>query len=448
MKALVAGSAQLDVVAISNEDIGGTARSGRISMEVGGAACNVAFGLRRTGADVNLLTAWNDSPMSKLVEGYILASGVHVFADVLPDMPMPAQVQQLCPSGRTQSIISSSPLDAHVFSAAHVVAAIRNVDCVVFDANLSQDAVLGLCRAAAELEKPIFGLAVSEQKAARLLAGSGMLTAAFMNHLECEEIMVKIGAGDATEVADVMRAPIFVTRGERGVMIYAPEEKPVRVPAHKVYADQNHRGASEAFAVGVIDAMVRFGMPAAPAAAYAHNFVADIGRSLGSEQSLNTFSNLVATLYRTARHDTLTGLLARGAFEEDYPRMAKSRNTLMMIDCDRFKSVNDRLGHDKGDEVLRAVADIIQNSVRVVDVACRWGGDEFVVLLPRTSLEDAWTVAERVRAAAESAELYGVTLSIGLTATHLDESLCSIVQRSDQAMYSSKTAGKNTVTLG
>ncbi|WP_429454369.1 GGDEF domain-containing protein [Paraburkholderia sp. 40] len=117
------------------------------------------------------------------------------------------------------------------------------------------------------------------------------------------------------------------------------------------------------------------------------------------------------------------------------------------IDCDRFKSVNDTLAHHTGDLVLQGVVDAIKGSIRGWDLACRWGGDEFVVLLPRTKPENGRRVAERIRMAAEGMQLHGVTLSTGVATSTKGESLAAVIVRADSAMYGAKRAGRNAVVI-
>jgi two-component system, cell cycle response regulator len=127
----------------------------------------------------------------------------------------------------------------------------------------------------------------------------------------------------------------------------------------------------------------------------------------------------------------------------------------MVLDLDRFKSVNDRHGHQAGDEVLREFARRLGENMRGIDLVSRVGGEEFLVVMPDILPEDAQRVAERVRGAIENAgfELTGiatplsVTVSIGLAFHHPDEAGSDLIQRADAALYASKNSGRNMVTL-
>ena len=159
-----------------------------------------------------------------------------------------------------------------------------------------------------------------------------------------------------------------------------------------------------------------------------------------------------------ATTDLLTGLLNRRAFLESTGRevaRAKRYNdalSVILLDVDHFKHINDRRGHAAGDMVLAAVGKLLNTAVRTCDIVARWGGEEFVLVLPSTTLEGAEQVAERVRELLECAEikdgngdLVPVTASFGVATYMGGETLEQIVDRADRAMYLAKSGGRNRV---
>jgi diguanylate cyclase (GGDEF)-like protein len=121
-----------------------------------------------------------------------------------------------------------------------------------------------------------------------------------------------------------------------------------------------------------------------------------------------------------------------------------------MMDLDDLKSVNDRFGHLAGDQVLRGVSDIIRSGVRKIDVAARYGGDEFVALLPETDPTGGWVLAEKVRLMVAEQGMPGVepspTVSVGVVSYPADgRSADALLVSADRAMYASKRGGKNRV---
>lgn len=158
-------------------------------------------------------------------------------------------------------------------------------------------------------------------------------------------------------------------------------------------------------------------------------------------------------LQRAVSRDPLTGLLNRAGLEqlrarpEAFDRMRTSTYTLAVLDIDHFKQVNDRHGHLIGDEVLRAVAAVIAASKRKEDIAVRYGGEEFLLVLLATPLSGAYEIAERLRESVSLEPLpFPVTVSIGLATNHSpDEAPERVFERADQALYRAKAMGRNRV---
>jgi two-component system cell cycle response regulator len=128
----------------------------------------------------------------------------------------------------------------------------------------------------------------------------------------------------------------------------------------------------------------------------------------------------------------------------------------MVLDIDFFKSINDGYGHDAGDDVLREFAVRIRKSIRGIDLACRYGGEEFVIVMPETDMNVAGMVAERLRksiagepfAIEKGARRIDVTISIGIaTLDRKGEPIGDVLKRADQALYRAKRDGRNRVVL-
>jgi len=165
----------------------------------------------------------------------------------------------------------------------------------------------------------------------------------------------------------------------------------------------------------------------------------------------------VETIGYLAMRDPLTELHNRRAFttvaEQEIARARRNQLPMcvLMIDIDHFKHLNDHHGHAIGDLVLKDIANVIRTTLREQDVLCRWGGEEFVVLLPDTDLDRAWTGAERVRKTINQTTIktteavLHVTVTIGLA--RVDGDLDEAINAADQAMYQGKRAGRNRVSV-
>jgi diguanylate cyclase (GGDEF)-like protein len=165
------------------------------------------------------------------------------------------------------------------------------------------------------------------------------------------------------------------------------------------------------------------------------------------------------TVLQMSRTDPLTGLYNRGqlfpTLEQEVQRTRRSERgfCLLMIDLDGLKAVNDSYGHHRGDEVLTLLGGVIRHSIRLVDTAYRYGGDEFLVLLPETDFVGAFVVAEKIRAGTEEMGLAAgdgellTSVSIGLVSCPEDGTTAEeLMIAADRAMYQAKSLGKNQVS--
>ncbi|NTV95538.1 MAG: diguanylate cyclase [Thiobacillus sp.] len=162
-----------------------------------------------------------------------------------------------------------------------------------------------------------------------------------------------------------------------------------------------------------------------------------------------------ARLQDLSLSDSVTGLANRRRMEARIQEeLLRSRRfgkpfAVILADIDHFKRVNDEYGHDLGDSVLRAVAGLLAREVRDCDLAARWGGEEFVVLLPETTLATAIAVAERLRAGLAGLGLaqpaWPVTASFGVAVYVAEEDGPGLIRRADGAMYAAKRGGRNRV---
>lgn len=187
--------------------------------------------------------------------------------------------------------------------------------------------------------------------------------------------------------------------------------------------------------------------------------------SLSTVQRLASFitvtskelSDAYQKLAFVAGHDSLTDLLNRGRIEWVLRHLIEDTNkthhtfSAIMIDIDFFKHINDTYGHSVGDDVLIRLADIMKSGVLPTDYAGRWGGDEFVILLPDTDIDQSEKVADRMRKNFAEADILpdgkAVTASFGVTTSYEGETLESFYRRMDSALYTAKGAGKNQVIL-
>jgi diguanylate cyclase (GGDEF)-like protein len=178
-----------------------------------------------------------------------------------------------------------------------------------------------------------------------------------------------------------------------------------------------------------------------------------------AHQEIQDQRDKVDALAAESRTDTLTGLANRRGFDEELGRRLDQWRrhrvpvALVMVDIDRFKQINDRYGHPLGDVALKWVAAIHSRARRQMDLACRYGGEEFAVILPGTKLADAANVAERLRATIAAKNFkdgeheFPITVSVGVTITMSGDTQTALVKRADDALYAAKESGRNAAFL-
>lgn len=154
--------------------------------------------------------------------------------------------------------------------------------------------------------------------------------------------------------------------------------------------------------------------------------------------------------------DQLTGAYNRRAFEDFFARERSRAEryseplSFVIFDIDHFKEINDTFGHDAGDQILQEVVNISKKQIRQIDFLCRWGGEEFVLLLPETGIEGAQIFAEHFRSIIEKWKFpipSKITISLGLSQFHTSDSAETLIKRADIALYEAKQSGRNRVAV-
>jgi len=170
------------------------------------------------------------------------------------------------------------------------------------------------------------------------------------------------------------------------------------------------------------------------------------------EDLFSTMNESISLLYEAATHDEKTGLYNNKFFETildmeiEKTKRGKQKLSLIIIDIDFFKKINDKWGHMKADELLARLAMVLKNQVRKYDLAARFGGEEFVILLPETSLEKAKKFSKRLKKSISEDKIllkYSLTVSGGITQFREKDSRKKFKERADKALYQAKNSGRN-----
>jgi diguanylate cyclase len=184
------------------------------------------------------------------------------------------------------------------------------------------------------------------------------------------------------------------------------------------------------------------------------------GRMTSSSEELASLRSKLEQSRQEAKTDALTGLLNRRGFEKRlHAAMAGAEEagtpfSIIMIDLDHFKQVNDNFGHLVGDSILKAFATILKQQIKGKDTPARFGGEEFIIMLPDTQLAQARAVAENIRVLLASREwkhkesgraMGRITISLGISQYRPQESDKALIDRADKALYAAKQGGRNRV---
>ncbi len=176
-----------------------------------------------------------------------------------------------------------------------------------------------------------------------------------------------------------------------------------------------------------------------------------------SDRYQNSLYELSAALKQASLHDPLTGLgnrrflMDRLTQETACANRKESTYTLGILDVDKFKSVNDRFGHDAGDTVLCAITRAMKHALREYDICGRWGGEEFLFMLPETPIDFALLIAQRVSQDIKAVRLdfldYSISASIGLSVYRLGENFSDTLKRADEALLQAKANGRDRIEV-
>jgi diguanylate cyclase (GGDEF)-like protein/PAS domain S-box-containing protein len=172
------------------------------------------------------------------------------------------------------------------------------------------------------------------------------------------------------------------------------------------------------------------------------------------KNKVDELHSMTSSLEQQANMDKLTGIFNRDKFEEIFSMLIKDsakrdrKLSLVLFDIDYFKSVNDTYGHQAGDTVLKELSDMIANNIKTSDFFARWGGEEFVILLPNTDLDGAYLFAEKLRKLVKTHhfDIVGkITVSFGVGELNEYENKLTLFEKVDKALYQAKNKGRNRV---
>jgi len=445
MKVLVIGSAHLDIIAEATAGAGTVDRPGRLRIHAGGTAYNLAINLANLGAKVTFMSAFNDSAISAMLIDELESQGVIVEPVVdtsLPDSGFSAHIDK----GEITSAVSSMAVERHRFGRTDVCEYIAKHSWVALDANLSAESLASIIAEAKEQGKPCSLQLVSEEKSLKL----GKVPApdlALCNFREHRHLMSSLGGASTTGI-------VIVTNGPGPAIAYNGLAVEASSTPDQVDDIVNTLGAGDAFAAGVIIHCAKHGLADIESAM-------DVGHATAAEILTRSNCNLgkhdvlnqrMSDLARRANRDQLTGALNRHGGEAALGQLVSGgvRFAAMMVDIDHFKEINDTHGHDVGDDVIRAVAGRIKDCLRDQDFLIRWGGEEFLLLVPgideETSSKIGQRILDRIRKHHDP-KAGRATVSVGSAMHYPGSDGRRTIKAADDALYQAKRSGRDRLVV-
>jgi len=459
----VAGSAHLDVLARVTGDDFAVDKIGDTEIEIGGTACNIAINIATMKQPVRLLTAMEtSSPYSAMIVSHLKEHGVDVIVAHCDGMRTPIFTAHIGRDGEIISAVSSTPVETAAFGESLIRDSMTGAICAILECNLSANAIDAMARVANEIGIPVFIGAVSEEKSLKLAQVDENIYAVFMNRREMSYFARKMSIpATAESLSAYLGCNVISTLDSNGAIIVEREKSggatTFSSPPPQIVSDANTLGAGDALLAATVINRLR-GKSLSQSVELATQFAGDvIGKrncSAGKERSVESS---ISQLHDMATKDPMTGALNRRAGEKALASAHRNAQatgnpySVLMLDIDHFKKVNDTLGHDAGDEAIKTVCCIISRMVRDNDAVSRWGGEEFLCVIGVGKAASV-AAANRIRLEIEAADIPmvgKVTVSIGVAAWSADIiEPAELIKLADNALYAAKRDGRNRVEAG
>lgn len=459
IKLVAIGSAHFDVIAQASKNSMGLDKPGLVRIETGGTANNIAINWAKLGANPHLVTTIPDTALGSTLISHLERElvTVHNIGSDNSATEIGVFCAHLGSDGELTQAISHMPVENSTFSEDELDEVLSDARLVIADCNLSSEELANIAIQCLTHDAQFAIAGVSEQKCVRAASTRGMCSFISLNRAEgqffCQNLLGTIPASAhecAQLISTYMQADVLLTLGADGA-IWHTEGESTRVEVEKHLKSGNRLGSGDGF-LAAFSLAISHGLPPRESLVRANRIAGIIGSkataNLGNAQALD---HALEELEAKATKDPLTGLSNREGARVGMEKR-KSKNSslaVLILDIDFFKKINDTYGHEVGDQAIRAVANLFKKALRDVDIACRWGGEEFVGFLNGSSLEEAHAVAERVRASIEAASIIPgkvVTVSLGIALRKDSEPLEACLSRADQALYFSKQSGRNKVS--
>ncbi len=457
------GSAHIDIIGHFLDETSVIDHVGVVDFRVGGTAYNVAAACRRAGHKTRLITALPRSALARFVQTEIAESGMDIRLIETNGHMVGAFSGHVGPDGQLASAVSFTPIESIMFDPEWLSHAVSGSHLLIADCNLSVDTLCLGADTARRAGIPYWLAGVSEIKAGRaaqVMKRGYHVDLVQVNALECKQLCDAIHARDAAAIARQWGSTLVVTNGSLGVTLHTDKGlSTVIVPrtCDIVQAAADTTCAGDVLLGHIALSWLQTGdmmKSVATAILSAGDFIRSrISPVDGGHVHTDLYRSLdrhLETVSDHASRDPMTGLYNRRQAESAINEIqAGEPCALILIDIDQFKHVNDTYGHAQGDTVIHEVSRILQSCVRNNDIAARWGGDEFLLLLRNVSYNDTETVIIRIMTAIQSSSSpIGFSCSVGAQLFLVAEmTINDAFIAADNALYEVKNHGRNNYRI-
>ncbi|MCM8821099.1 MAG: PfkB family carbohydrate kinase [Candidatus Omnitrophica bacterium] len=440
------GSAHLDIFARQN-GISGVDQKGDIYIAIGGTAYNVACNLKRYGSPVALVTVVKDSIFGNIILSRL--KHYQINTDWIIEDPFIRESVFLSVTNSEDILYAVNSTVVEDF----YITSFPDASAYFVDLNNSLETI----RSVLIRNKPVYINLVSEDKSTKIipilnLGESSCIKTISGNNREFERLRKDMMV-DSIESLSLLYPWIefIYTMGKEGLKVFLGGSivcESAGMSFSRVdRMPKDISGAGDALMSGYMYGREFLEMSIKEAVEFSMNHAVLIKMLIPGANLME--SNLIKNLDSVMHVDQLTGVYNRHYYERRKNRISEN-SSVIIIDIDRFKSINDTYGHSVGDDVLRIVASLIKQSVRQSDMIIRWGGEEFIIFY-NGRLKDAVGTAERIREIVQSTPIksknyiINVTVSIGIAEITDVSLLNESIAKADSFLYKAKNSGRNRV---
>ncbi|MDE3022637.1 MAG: diguanylate cyclase [Pseudomonadota bacterium] len=444
------GSAHLEIIGkILDHNIQSLSnQNGAVTIGIGGAVCKLAADLTRQGMTVSLLTAiQKQSVYSSIIRTHIGELGINILAVDVEESRTPAFSAHIGASEEILSAVASLPISTAVFKPELIRQAMVDAQCAIIDSALSTEMMTRCITLATNMGIPVFIVVTSEAGAIRVQNIKANLSALFIRQQDAEYLLKKMGkASDLCLLSQHFNSALVILRDHSGLLVIEGTER-TWLESEKVGGHMASQRNSMILSL-IIENRVFSWMTLIDACKQSLLMFDQHKQNLPMKNSVEP---TLSTLDSMATKDDMTGLFNRRTMDRHIKQAMHDPKhfSILLMDIDHFKNVNDTFGHDAGDETIKTIAEILKNELRGQDIPSRWGGEEFLCLLRNTEYRQALQVAERIRKKIEALQIPivgKVTVSLGVAQHTSIEMPDRTIKRTDEALYLSKKNGRNKVT--